>query len=674
MGIGSSWGRSRSALLSHTAISKCVVIAREESRGQKRLVGYVVLDEAGELDQQWQRELREHLRQRLPEYMIPSAYVWLDALPLTANGKLDRRALPAPEAQSESSETELPSTIVEEVLQGLWQEVLRVKVVGLGDNFFDLGGHSLLATQLLSRVREAFGVEVTLRKLFEEPTMAGLASHVEQLLSHGARVATPPLTKVVRDGPVPLSFAQQRLWFIDKLEPGNSFYNIPVVVTLCGDLDVDALERTLTEVVRRHEVLRTHFAEVDGEPVQVIEPAAPLHLPLTDLSELAPREREAEVRRLAQVEAERAFDLSSGPLLRVQLLRLGEAEHMALLTLHHIIADRWSTGVLIKEVAALYAAYRTGERSPLPDLELQYGDYAAWQREWLQGEVLEEQLAYWRRQLGGELPVLQLPTDRPRPELQSYRGSQRIFTLNDELTDEVKALSRREGVTLFMTLLAAFQTLLYRYTQHPDILIGTIIAGRTHKQTEPLLGCFVNTLVLRTDLSGNPKFSKLLHRVREVTLGAYTHQEVPFEKLVEELQPERSLSHTPLFQVAFGVQNTPQIELELPGMKLNTVGAPQDVGRFELTVWVVETSEGMQVRWTYNTDLFDESRIERMQSHYEMLLQSIIAEPEARLNSLNSLTVAELAQQAAEQDVQEEASLMTLMNTRRRLQVHAQYD
>ena len=668
-------GEIESALLSHSAISKCVVIAREEANGEQRLVSYVVLEEGSEAGE-WQRELREHLRQRLPEYMIPAAFVRLEALPLTANGKLDRRALPAPEVTQESSEAEWPvtTTAVEEVLLGLWQEVLRVKAMGLGDNFFEFGGHSLLATQLLSRVREAFGVEVALRKLFEEPTVAGLASHIEHLLSHGAGVATTPLMKVVRGGPLPLSFAQQRLWFIDKLEPGNPFYNIPVVVTLSGALDVDALERTLTEVVRRHEVLRTHFTEVNGDPVQVIEAAAPLPLPVTDLSEFPEAERAAEVRRLAQVEAERAFDLSCGPLLRVQLLRLGETEHVALLTLHHIITDAWSTGILIKEVATLYTAYREGKGSPLAQLELQYGDYAAWQRDLLQGEVLEEQLRYWRRQLGAELPVLELPTDRPRPEVQSYRGRQRIFKLNDEVADGVKALSRREGMTLFMTLLAAFQTLLYRYTQHPDILIGTAIAGRTHKQTEPLLGCFVNTLVLRTDLSGNPKFSKLLHRVREVTLNAYAHQEVPFEKLVEELQPERSLSHTPLFQVAFGVQNTPQIALELPGLKLSTVAALQDVGRFELTVWVVETNEGMQVRWSYNTDLFDESRIERMQRHYETLLQSIIAEPEARLNSLNSLTVAERAQQAAEQDVQEEASLMTLMNARRRVQVHAQYD
>jgi amino acid adenylation domain-containing protein len=658
-------GEIEAALLSHAGVRECVVLARVEANSEQRLVGYVVLhEEAAVTSRQLQAQLREHLRQQLPEHMIPGVFVQLDALPLTANGKLDRRALPAPEAKQKDREAEWPltATAVEEVLLGLWQEVLRVKAVGLGDNFFELGGHSLLATQLLSRVREAFGVEVALRKLFEEPTVAGLGAHVEQLLKQGAGVAAPPITRVLRAGPLPLSFAQERLWFIDKLESGNPFYNVPVLITMSGELDVDALERTLMEVVRRHEVLRTHFAEVNGDPVQVIEAAVPLHLPVKDLSALPKAERDAEVRRLAQLEAGRAFNLSTGPLLRVQLLRLGKREHMVLLTLHHIITDGWSTGVLIKEVATLYTAFSARQASPLAELEMQYGDYAAWQREWLQGEVLEEQLHYWRRQLGGELPVLELPADRPRPAVQSYRGSQRSFKLGEELTAEVKALSRREGVTLFMTLLAGFQALLYRYTQQDDILIGTAIAGRTHKQTEPLLGCFVNPLVLRTDLSGNPKFSKLLRRVREVSLNAYAHQEVPFEKLVEELQPERSLSHAPLFQVAFGVQNTPQMALELPGLQLSTVVAPLEVGRFELTVWVMETSAGLQVRWSYNTDLFDDSCIERMHRHYEVLLQSIVADPEERLNSLNSLTVAERAQHAAKQDVQQEASLMTLMN------------
>src|SRR6185312_3136046 len=529
-GYRSELGEIEAALLSHAAVSKCAVTLREEVNNEKRLVGYVVLTEASEVElpvaREWQRELREHVRQRLPEYMMPAALVRLEALPLTVNGKLDRRALPNPEAAAMersaawSAAWPVTTTAVAEVLQGMWQEVLRVAAVGLEDNFFELGGHSLLATQLLGRVREAFGVEVALRKLFEEPTVAGLAAHIEQLLREGVGVAAAPLRRVARAGPVPLSFAQQRLWFIDQLEGGSAFYNLPLAVRLQGELQVAALERTLSEIVRRHEVLRTHFEAEGGAPVQVIEEAAALPLPLTDLSGLGEAERAAAVRALAQAKAGQAFELSRGPLLRVQLLRLEETEHVVLLTLHHIVTDGWSTGVLIKEVATLYEAYSQGRPSPLAELEWQYGDYAAWQREWLQGEVLEEQLRYWRRPLGGEVPWLELPTDRPRPAVQSYRGSQRGFRLTDELTAAVKLLSRREGVTLFMTLLAAFQVLLYRYSGQDDILVGTAIAGRTHKETEPLLGCFVNTLVLRTDLSGNPRFSQLLRRVREVSLSA----------------------------------------------------------------------------------------------------------------------------------------------------------
>ena len=441
-------GEIEAALLSHAAVQECVVLARAEAEEQ-RLVGYVVLEPEVAVDQ-WQRELREHVRQRLPEYMVPAAFVRLEALPLTANGKLDRRALPAPETIDQGSEAEWPvaTTAVEEILLGLWQEVLRVTAVGLDDNFFDLGGHSLLATQLLSRVRDAFGVEVALRKLFEEPTVAGLAAHVEQLLSHGAGVVAPPVTRVQRDGPLPLSFAQQRLWFIDKLEGGSAFYNLPVGVALSGELDVDALERTLTEVVRRHEGLRTHFAEVNGEPVQVIEVAAPLPFPVTDLTYLPEGERESEGRRLAQIEASTTFDLSSGPLLRVQLLRLDETEHVVLLTLHHIASDGWSMGVLIKEVARLYEAYSQGVDSPLPELPVQYSDFAVWQRGWLQGEELERQLAYWRMQLGGELPVLELPTDRPRSALQGHRGAHQQFRLGTETTSATKRVepARRRDV------------------------------------------------------------------------------------------------------------------------------------------------------------------------------------------------------------------------------------
>ena len=637
-------GEIEAVLESHHGVRQAVVLVREE-----QLVGYVVAAEAerwSSSERETGAELQTYLRERLPEYMVPQRWVVLEQMPLTRNGKVDREALPAPTATRVIDWEKAEATPVEELVAGIWSEVLKLEAVGRDESFFELGGHSLLATQVVSRVREVFGVEVELRSLFEAPTVRGLSRSIEEELRAGEGLVVPPLQREAAErerwgGLLPLSFAQQRLWFLDQLEPESASYIIPAAVRLKGELNVEALERTLSDIVRRHEVLRTRFVSVGGEPRQQVLEAEPVSLPVTDLSGMEETEREAAVQEAVTLDSHELFDLANGPLLRVKLLRLGTEEHVVLLTMHHIVSDGWSMGLLIKEVATLYEAYSRGEESPLTALPVQYGDFAMWQQGWLQGEELEEQLAYWRRQLGGELPVLELPTDRPRPEVQSYRGSQRTFKLNDEVADAVKALSRREGVTLFMTLLAAFQTLLYRYTQFPDILIGTAIAGRTHKQTEPLLGCFVNTLVLRTDLSGNPTFSKLLRRVREVTLNAYAHQAVPFEKLVEELQPERRLSHTPLFQVAFGVQNTPQIALDLPGLKLSRVAAPHEVGRFELTVWVVETADRMQVGWSYNTDLFDESRIERMQSHYETLLQSIVADPETPLNSLDMLTPAE---------------------------------
>jgi amino acid adenylation domain-containing protein len=643
-------GEIEAALAAYPSVGECVVVARADGRGDKRLVAYLV--GASDAEPATAGELREHLRRRLPEYMVPWVFVQLPEMPLTPNGKVDRKALSAPELDDEAGTGGIRQlqTPVEEVLAGIFAEVLRVKEVGVDESFFELGGHSLLATQLMSRVREAFSVEVALRKLFEGPTVAELAEHIEELLRSGKAIPAPSVVRAPKDGRLPLSFAQQRLWFIDQLEPANPFYNIPVAVRLSGHLNVEALGRTLTEVVRRHEVLRTHFTEVEGEPVQVISPAGALELPVTDLSGMNGDERESEARRLTAQEGRTPFDLGRGPLIRARLLRLSEEEHVALLTMHHIVADGWSFGVLVRELAALYAAYVQGDTSPLPELELQYAGYAAWQRGWLQGEVLEEQLSYWRKQLGGKLPVLELPSDRPRPAVQTFRGSHATFTLRPDVAKGVKKLSRRDSVTPFMTLLAAFQVLLHRYTNQDDLLVGSAIAGRNRKEVEPLIGCFVNTLVLRTDVGGNPRFRELLRRVREVTLSAYAHQDVPFEKLVEELQPERSVSHTPLFQVAFGMQNTPAAVLELPGLRLSSVAADNEVGRFDLTVWVAEKTAGMQVRWSYNTDLFDEATIGRMQGHYEELLLSVEEEPDACLSALNMFTAAEKAQQLTQEE------------------------
>jgi len=636
-------GEIEAALLGHAGVAEAAVVAREEGTGDKRLVAYVVT--GGEVGG---AELREHLRGRLPEYMVPAQFVQLERLPLTANGKLDRKALPAPQSTGEATSGQFvaPRTPAEELVALAWADLLALPRVSALDNFFDLGGHSLLATRLVSRLRRSFGVDVPLRSLFEWPTVAGLAAEAERLVREGAGLSAPPLLPAGRDGELPLSFAQQRLWFLDQLEPGLASYNIPAAVRLEGDLDVGALRRALSEMVRRHESLRTVFAESDGSPLQVILPPSPVALEVTDLSGLDEEEREAEAGRLAAEEAQTPFDLSTGPLLRAALIRISDSEHVFLLTMHHIVSDGWSLGVLIEEVGALYEAYVRGEESPLPELEVQYADYAAWQRGWLQGEVLERQLSYWREQLSGAPPVLELPTDRPRPAVQSFRGATYEFALGEELTAGLKGLSRSEGVTLFMTLLAGFQALLSRYTGQEDVSVGTPIAGRTRGEVERLIGFFVNTLVMRTDLSGGPTFRELLGRVREVTLGAYAHQEVPFEKLVDELEVERSLSHAPLFQVMFVLQNTGsgsggKKSAEVSGLRMSGVEAESNTSKFDLTLAVAEGREGLSASIEYSTELFEAESIERLAGHFERLLAAAAADPDSRLDSLEILAPEE---------------------------------
>ncbi|HEX5603360.1 MAG TPA: amino acid adenylation domain-containing protein, partial [Pyrinomonadaceae bacterium] len=434
---------------------------------------------------------------------------------------------------------------------------------------------------------------------------------------------------------------QQRLWFLDQLEPESAFYNIPSAVRLSGELNKVALAQSLTEIVRRHEALRTVFARADGEPVQVIRGAEQFTLEQLDLSALTAAEREARARELAAAEAQEPFDLSRGPLLRVKLLQLAAQEHVVLLTMHHIISDGWSIGVLIRELTALYEAYRCGEESPLEELPIQYADYAVWQREWLQGEVLDGQMEYWRKQLAGASPTLELPMDRMRPAMQSYRGAAQTILLPVELSNSLKELSRRQGATLFMTLLAALETLLYRYSGQEDFCVGSPIANRNRADIEGLIGFFVNTLVLRADLSGNPTFIELLHKVRNVALEAYAHQDVPFEQLVEELQPERALSHSPLFQVMFFIQNTPMSALELSGMTLQPVQAQSESVKFDLALIMQETNSGLVGRIEYSTDLFDDSTITRFVDHFRNLLQGIVADPQQSLMALPLLTTAE---------------------------------
>jgi non-ribosomal peptide synthetase component F len=439
----------------------------------------------------------------------------------------------------------------------------------------------------------------------------------------------------------PVSFAQKRLWFLDQFEPGSPFYNIPSAVRLSGELDVAILEQTLNEIVRRHEVLRTTFATMDEEPVQLIAPALELPLLVKDLRDLPKPEREAEALQLATEEAMRPFDLTRGPLLRVTLLQLEAREYIVLLTMHHIISDGWSMGVLIGEIAAIYGAFSSGRSAPLPELPIQYADFAHWQREWLQGEVLEAQISYWKQQLAGGASVLELPTDRPRPAVQTNRGATLSRKLPADLIGALKALGQRERVTQFMTLLAAFQTLLYRYSDQLDVSVGSPIANRNRAEIEGLIGFFVNTLVLRADFSGAPTFRELLQRVREVMLGAYAHQDLPFEMLVEVLQPERDMSRSPLFQVMFILQNAPVRAQRLPGLALEMLDVHSGSSTFDLTLSMAEEADGMDAAIEFNTDLFDASTIESMLEHFQVLLEGVVADPDQPVSRLPLLTADE---------------------------------
>ena len=588
--------------------------------------------------------LREHLRDRLPEHMAPSAVMLLDSFPLTANGKVDRRALPAPELTAEG-EYVAPRTPVEEVLAGIWAGLLGVERVGAEDDFFLLGGHSLLATQVLSRVRELLRVELPLRDFFEAPTVAGLAVAVAAAVAAAGGGAAPPpaIEPVPRGRPVPLSFAQERLWFIDQLEPGKALYVIPSTVRLRGTLDGGALVRALGEIVRRHESLRTTFPRVGGRPVQHVAPAGDLAVPLEDLSHLAAEAREAAVAARAAEDGGRVFDLAAGPLFRARLLRTGPQEHVLLLAMHHAVSDGWSLGVLYRELSALYAAYRRGEPSPLPELPVQYADFTVWQRAHLGGDALDRQLAWWRRALAGAPALLELPTDRPRPLEQSFRGERIRAVVPADLLEALRGLARREGATLFMVLLAAWQALLARWSGHDDVVVGSPIAGRTRRETEGLIGFFVNTLALRADLAGDPTFRALLAQVRETTLGAYGNQDVPFDRLVEALVPQRTLSHSPVFQVMFALQNTPAAAPAFPGLEASGIGGGTTVSPFELALNCFEGRRGLLVSADYNPDLYHAATVDRMLAQWEALLRAAAASPGGRLSSLATLTPAERA-------------------------------
>ncbi|HSK77764.1 MAG TPA: amino acid adenylation domain-containing protein [Thermoanaerobaculia bacterium] len=635
-------GEIEAVLTGHPAVREAVVLLRDDLPGGRGLVAYVVTEGTGE---ERVRSLRGWLEDRLPGYMIPAAFVPMESLPRTPNGKVDRRALEriAPEMGRGAEELVAPRTPAEELLAGIWAQVLGLERVGVEQSFFELGGHSLLATQVTSRVKDVFGVELPLRRLFATPTVAALAADLERMSGEDG---PPPLVRVERRGDLPLSFAQQRLWFLEQLQPGSPVYNMPVALRLCGELSVPARRASLSEVVRRHESLRTIFILAEGQPFQRVLAPAAVPLGVIDLGELDPREREGELARLVKEHGERPFDLAAGPLLRSHLVRLGEAEHAVLLNQHHIVSDGWSTGVLVREVVTLYGAFATARPSPLPELSIQYPDFAVWQRGWLAGEVLERQVGYWRERLAGLPELLELPADRPRPVFRSGRGARHAFRLPGETLGGLKDLGRREGATDFMTLLSLFQAFLSRLSGQEELATGTVIANRGRSELEPLIGFFANTLVLRGDLSGRPSLRDVLLRTRESALEAYAHQDLPFEHLVEALQPPRATSHTPLFQVMLVLQNAPQKALSLPGLEAALIEESHQTGgaRFDLTLDLAETPLGLAGSLEYATDLFDPPTVSRLAGHFATLLSEAVAAPSGSLSELPLLGAAERQQ------------------------------
>nr|MDP9121267.1 amino acid adenylation domain-containing protein [Acidobacteriota bacterium] len=595
-------------------------------------------------------EVRAHLGGRLPEALVPTALVVLDSLPLTARGKVDRGALPNPGSSGSAGSAGMggavgwraPRTPVEEILAAIWSEVLGVERVGADDNFFDLGGHSLLATRAISQVRSAFQVELGLHELFEEPTLRGLAGRIEAAVRSGERPVAPALERVPRggEGDLPLSFAQQRLWFIDQLE-GGSLYNVPIGLRLEGELSVAVLSLVLAEVVRRHEVLRTVFPGAGGQARQVILPPAGCAVALVDLTNLPPALREPVAAASITEEALRPFDLGRGPLLRMGLWRLGETEHLLLLALHHIVSDGWSLGVLVREVTDLYTAFSSGQPSPLAELPVQYADFAVWQRSWLSGDVLEGELAYWRQRLSGAPPVLELPFDRARPLVEGRRGGWVATRFPAAVSRGVAALGRTHDATPFMVLLAAFAALLARLSGQEDVVVGTPVANRNRVEIEGLIGFFVNTLALRVELRGDLEFGELLKSAREAALGGYVHQDLPFERVVEELQPQRSLAHAPVFQVMLALQNVPVVEMELPGLLLSPVTIEPESEKFDLSLGLSEGPEGLVGTWGYNPELFDRATVMRLAGSFEVLLAAAQRQPRQRTWELPLLSEAE---------------------------------
>ena len=609
-------GEIEARMAEHVEVREAVVVASKEGEAGKRLVAYYTGREIGA------EALRAHLSSALPEYMIPAAYVYLESLPLTPNGKLDRGALPVPDSTAYvAHKYEAPVGEIERTLAQIWADLLKVERVGRRDNFFELGGHSLLGVQTISRLRQSLAVNIPLAGLFTHPVLADFARTIEG----SAQAELPPITRVDRNGQLEPSFAQQRLWFLAQFEGASQAYHMPGSLRLSGDLDRQALRRALNQIVARHEAIRTTFSQVDGRPTQVIGPAENgFQLEEDDLRQA--EDAAGELRRMAEREARQPFDLERGPLIRGRLVRMAEDEHALLVTMHHIVSDGWSRGILVNELSALYQAYHSGEAAQLPELPIQYADYAAWQQQWLSGGVLERQAEYWKRRLAGAPALLKLPADRRRPAEQDYAGDSIGIELEEGLTGEIKGLSRRHGMTLYMTLLAGWAALLGRLSGQDEVMVGTPMANRVRREIEGLIGFFVNTLALRIDLSGWPRVGELLERVKARTLEAQQNQDIPFEQVVEIVQPVRSLSHAPIFQVMFTWQNAPEGKLDLPGLRITPMEVPRVTARFDLSLSLQETGQRIVGRLEYATALYDRETVERWLGYWYRLLDGMAAD------------------------------------------------
>ncbi|MFN6487003.1 MULTISPECIES: non-ribosomal peptide synthetase [unclassified Nostoc] len=638
-------GEIEALLSQHPDVQQAVVIAREDIPGDKRLVAYIVPNQKLDVSV---TILKRFLQEKLPNYMVPAVFVILDSLPLTPNGKVDRQNLPACDrTRPDLEETFVaPRNFTEETLFSIWTNLLGLEQIGIDDNFFNLGGHSLIAAQMLSRIRESFQVELFFHHIFANPTIAGLAGLIEQHSQLKHQLQRPAMQPISREGYLPASFAQERVYFIQEVAPESTAYQAQVTLRFTGKLDVAALEQCLSEIVRRHEIFRTTFPARDGRLFQVIHPASPLKLTVVDLQTFPESEQEAESQRLFDAEVQKPFYLDQLPLVRWLLLKLSDQDHLLIHIEHHMVHDGWSfNNVFLNEFVELYQAFCLGNHSPLPELTFQFADYAHWQREWVKSQEAEAQLAYWQQKLSGSSPLLELPYDRPRPVEQTYNGAQVRVELPISLCESLRVLSRQEGITLFMATLATFLVMLRRYTGQDDLCVGTAVANRRMRETEKLIGMIVNNLVLRTDLSGNPTFRELLGRVRQVSLEAFANEDLPFDKVVEVLKPIRNLSYNPLFQVMFSFHDSPQPDLTLPDLNIKTnVALSNKSTKFDLDVVLIPQrggEKGITVIWEYNTDLFDAATIQQMAEQYQTLLEGIVANPEQRVSQLPLITATQ---------------------------------